>query len=109
MSVNLEAIKAREAAATKGPWTVEYQDDGSSGIYGGDIHGFLYFGFNSPDSAFVCSAREDIPDLVAEVERLRADYDRLNDFEQTQSAKLLARVGEMERQLAAAGVRAELL
>lgn len=33
---------------------------------------------------------KDIPALLAEVERLKADYDRINNFEQSQCAKLLA-------------------
>lgn len=48
----LAEIKARAEAATSGPW-----DDGCSHAVNGE---------------FIAHARQDIPDLVAEVERLRA-------------------------------------
>ena len=74
--LDLESIKAREAAATKGPWQSgplgnEYEaiacfDDGS---WNND----LLCSFNrEADSTFMAEARMDIPALIAEVERLRA-------------------------------------
>ena len=79
--LDLEAIKARAAAATPGPWAqgmagdkllpevdysaafgfiivdAEHSDDGSEGV---------------ADARFIANAREDIDALVAEVEQLRA-------------------------------------
>jgi hypothetical protein len=63
----LQAIEARAAAATLGPWFGQ-----STGIYG---NGFQLVG-RAPDTAatdleFIAAARTDIPALVAEVRRLR--------------------------------------
>ena len=80
--LNLEAIKARCAAATEGPWTVvihAYEDDASLHIlrsdganvamssHDGDPLAFL----SADDGEFIAAARTDVPALVAEVERLR--------------------------------------
>ena len=85
-SLDLEAIKARAAAATEGPWE---WDDPTIGqhwsrpqpwatvvddeVKCGD---YCYGGSSSPiksdaDGQFLAHAREDIPALVTEVERLR--------------------------------------
>lgn len=71
--LDLKPIKAREAAATKGPW-----DDtdprcirhAEPNIYVGDEEIADVYGHN--DSQFIAHARQDIPALIAEVERLRA-------------------------------------
>jgi len=85
--VELDIIKARCEAATPGPWTWHIGgghdwlgpeggpavlDDGSAaGEYQQVIAG------DSPDGEFIAHAREDIPMLVAEVERLRAEVIQL--------------------------------
>lgn len=82
----LAEIKARAEAATPGPWSDRYVigDEGGgpkhrvtfrllSGLTG-DITGHCR---RTPDAAFIAHAREDVPALVAEVERLRAALDIL--------------------------------
>lgn len=72
--LDLEPIKTREAAATKGPWrtffaediAVEESDTGEWIAHLGDeCDG------HEPDAHFIAHARQDIPALIAEVERLR--------------------------------------
>lgn len=65
----LNAIKERVAKATPGPW--EY-DNEERGIWNNG--GFNYLGtvtLSHVDAEFIANAREDVPALVAEVERLR--------------------------------------
>ena len=93
-SLDLEAIKARAAAATEGPWewgdptigqhwsrpqpwATVVDDEVNCGDY-------CYGGSSSPiksdaDGQFLAHAREDIPALVAEVERLRGQLDNPRD------------------------------
>lgn len=72
---HLDEIVARHKAATAGPWTsfVEGRDhtSGSSFIRtgGDDIE---LSGATDADQDFIAHARQDIPRLLAEVERLRA-------------------------------------
>ena len=86
-SLDLEAIKARAAAATEGPWE---WDDPTIGQHWSrpqpwatvvddevSCMAYCYGGSSSPiksdaDGQFIAHAREDIPVLLAEVERLRA-------------------------------------
>lgn len=99
-------IKAREGKATPGPWVVDLPDWGEcNGIiskngtqilsagscipdpqtavdYGGTVHDWkeeIYdYGVHKwDDAAFIAAARQDIPDLLAEVDRLRAENQRL--------------------------------
>jgi len=64
----LDAIKARCEAATPGPWTVSL----------GDLHCIIPEDSNGiNDWHFCANAREDVPALVAEVERLQAEVERL--------------------------------
>lgn len=68
----LNAIKERVAKATFGPW--EY-DNEERGIW--NSGGFNYLGtvtLSHIDAEFIANAREDVPALVAEVERLQAVY-----------------------------------
>ena len=79
----LAAIRARAEAATPGPW------DGVPGrcILPDDwnhrytahqvIEGCIYNPNAENDHAFIAHAREDIPALVAEVERLQAELARV--------------------------------
>jgi hypothetical protein len=70
------AIRAREAAATPGPWHVE-DDKRDLNRWVVSEAGTLEanFGYvgngNQDDSAFVAAAREDVPALLGEVDRLR--------------------------------------
>lgn len=100
----LDEIRAREQEATPGPWITfcDHKQHFDDEFY---IDGFQCEG----DIVFVANARTDIPALLFHIEeqdkriaKLQADYDRINDFEQTQSRKLLGRVAELERERDAA-------
>jgi len=95
-------IKAREQAATPGPWIAEsyypehipepvprfrrVKNDDT------DIVNDLSFSFQRPDAAFIAHARADIPALLAEVERLTQArnylqqlYDKLHERNENRS------------------------
>lgn len=102
MGIDLEAIKAREKAASPGPWVRSkkeaYFRNKQLRPGGVVVCGYMPIsgkGFINPSSAeyigyydeyfvadvghaenmdFVISAREDIPVLIAEVERLRSSH-----------------------------------
>jgi hypothetical protein len=64
----LAEIAARVEAASKGPWKVceDYSD-----VLDGDGHQIISH-FHDPDGQFTAHARQDVPALLAEVERLKA-------------------------------------
>jgi hypothetical protein len=79
--LDLDDIKARAEAATPGPW---FPDEGKAKVYNhaGEVawcrdvvsrgHGaYAIGGQNSANARFTAHAREDVPALIAEVERLR--------------------------------------
>lgn len=70
--LDLEAIKARCEAATPGPWvnTGGRFPKINGGPIGGCDVATLFFA-DGADAAFIAHAREDVPALVAEVERLQ--------------------------------------
>lgn len=83
LDLDLEPIKERLNAATKGPWVAIHDvygysiatEDGESFVV--DCDGQSPFP-NYGDVAFIAATRTDIPALIAEVERLRtilADLD----------------------------------
>jgi hypothetical protein len=65
----LAAIKARTDAATPGPWWYDPRSGEVLGFEGAPVCDLLPM---SEDIAFICSAREDVPALLAEVERLNS-------------------------------------
>ena len=69
----LTAIKVRAEAAAPGPWTLRKGDlhtiEGTDPPHYRVMSRFLA---TDEDTAFIIHAREDIPALLAEVERLRA-------------------------------------
>ena len=67
----LQAIKARANAATPGPWEC-HNDDFVVVLHDGVWH-TISIPDTSPNAAFIAAARADVPALVAEVERLRAE------------------------------------
>ncbi len=70
----LNAIKERVAKATSGPW--EY-DNEERGIW--NNCGFNYLGtvtLSHIDADFIANAREDVPALIAEVERLNKELNK---------------------------------
>jgi len=86
MALDIESIEARANAATPGPWVRIGDSIGADvkkctcgvprSVYGHEsgcgIDGPLITGAAIPDAEFIAAAREDVPALVAEVERLRA-------------------------------------
>lgn len=76
----LAAIKARAEAATPGPWGIEHVE---RRIWAGSERVCFLFGQdrrqNENNGVFIAHASEDIPALLAEVERLRAEVARLKD------------------------------
>lgn len=67
--LNLDAIEARVAAATDGPW----KHGGNDGLVWGPRIGDPVSGSTEPEDAdFIAAARTDVPALVAEVRQLRA-------------------------------------
>lgn len=65
----LDEIKAREQAATPGPW---YTDGWA--LWDDDLNEFVELHDTDPDAQFLAHARTDIPALLAEVERLTKEY-----------------------------------
>lgn len=81
-------IKAREGKATPGPWVdsceIKKTSRGVNACCGvradrgiGEICPLVAYGLKSEDAEFFAHARQDIPDLLAEVDRLRAENKRL--------------------------------
>ena len=100
--LDLDAIRARAEAATPGPWEAGIQWVYSDGqIYADDnrVPDVLGMEFADPDRAedearrgqrnaeFIAAARTDVPTLLAEVKRLRAERDAAREA--------LARVGAL--------------
>lgn len=78
MSLDLDAIRARAAAASAGPWSatdLRHQRGGQIRIFpaGGYFIANVLAGraHTDGDAAFIAHARQDVDDLLAEVERLR--------------------------------------
>lgn len=82
MAIDLDAIKTRAKAATPGPWEVNLLHNSYARvIVQGTAHkntvGIAGIGHTEigaeigKDASFIACAREDIPALIAEVERLR--------------------------------------
>ena len=89
-SLDLEAIKARSEAATEGPWEWDNPTIGQhwsrpepwATVVDDEVNcgGYCYGGSSSPiksdaDGQFIAHAREDIPALLYEVERLQHRLD----------------------------------
>jgi len=75
----LNAIKERVAKASHGPW--EYDED-ERGIW--NKGGFNYLGtvtLSHNSAQFIAHAREDVPALVAEVERLHKALEKVMEVE----------------------------
>lgn len=76
-TARLGEIRERVAAATEGPW-----EHGDRQFTAGD----------QADAEFIAHAREDVPWLLAEVERLTAERDRARDL----AARLEAQIARVE-------------
>lgn len=82
MMLDLTDIKERESKATKGEWQL-----GSFGLHSVDLtNNPTHVHLTSEDMKFIAHARQDIPNLIAEVEKLRealefyADIDNYNNI-----------------------------
>ena len=70
----LKEIEDRTNAATPGPWDMD-----GSGVYGAGETEVVTFTDYLPigdDADFIAYARQDIPDLIAEVRRLREELNQ---------------------------------
>lgn len=86
MTIDLAAIRKRAEDATDGPWKVTNENEGTEylpfWVIGGDDaeegewFAELHVG-NKADATFIANARQDVPALIAEVERLRTQQARL--------------------------------
>jgi hypothetical protein len=102
----LAEIADRVANAASGPWRTEVLAD-SGGVYVGVVaaSGMCVLppqDVDADDAAFIAAAREDVPALLAEVERLREHFNKAIAGFNAQSL----RVTELEAQAAAARGRA---
>jgi hypothetical protein len=119
--LDLDVIKARADAATEGPWTAL-----TTGVAGGD-HWYVCDLDQSiasihasdgedeerrePDAEFIAAARTDVPELLAEVTRLRAELTQaeadvaslcaLRDQQEREGAARLARIKDIQDDRAA--------
>ena len=70
----LEAIRQRAEQATPGPWSMKQE---GADFYMADSQG-RYLDITLADAIFAAHSRQDIPALLAEVERLRADIEHVS-------------------------------
>ena len=68
--MKIEEIKARAEAATRGPWE-QARPSGEYVVNGDNFN--VCMTRRSKDAAFIAHARQDILNLIAEVERLTAE------------------------------------
>lgn len=76
MNEELQAIKERAEKAMPAPWHTNSENEiliDNDGRLGKMIRGY--------DAEFIVHAREDIPTLIAEIERLREALDKITDLE----------------------------
>lgn len=71
--LDTDAIRAREQAATEGPWATEPRLSYTSIRSSDDIT--RADAVREADAEFIAAARTDVPALLAEVDRLRALVD----------------------------------
>lgn len=104
--LDLEAIRQRVEAATPAPWAaMEYDDTpGDEGVCllgaaatvtGQHMIGYFHVGTRQQqeaDGAFTAHAREDVPALLAEIERLREVVAGVADYIDHESAHKFWRV-----------------
>ncbi|SNS43342.1 hypothetical protein SAMN06309944_0235 [Micrococcales bacterium KH10] len=78
----LDEIKARAEAATEGPWAVSEDSESSRAWFTRPFPEFkgkdgrpVHLSITHAETEFIAHAREDIPWLLAEVDRLQAQVD----------------------------------
>ncbi|KYG89020.1 hypothetical protein A0U40_13415 [[Bacillus] sp. KCTC 13219] len=111
--MNIEAIKERVAKATPGPWIIEPEKCGpeGQGVFETDSFGCICEvgdpyprGNNRPQEnmEFIAHAREDVPALIAEVERLKTELaksEKCFEIMEKVSFKLQAKNKELQNRL----------
>ncbi len=93
-TVDLDAIEARAAAATPGPWTHSrgmgrQPDDAGADWLNTPAYSAMVDELETPDAAFIAHARVDVPAMAREIRELRAELTRCQTL-------LAARVNELE-------------
>jgi len=90
----LAAIKAREAAATDGPWLYDHGLLRGGGHIGrrqlAEMHSFSPYHRAEADGTFIAEARTDVPALLAELDRMAAELDRVRTELATTQAQIAA-------------------
>lgn len=77
----LAEIRKRAEKATEGPWNIENVEHQSYAIMSPEyLYGEMFVVAVKDDAIFIAKAREDIPKLLAEVEMLRGQNERLLQF-----------------------------
>ncbi len=82
MSELVDRAKASLEGVTGGPWVISDQDDGTASVWSdgsiifADDSGFRGGFAALPDAEFVAAARQLVPELIAEIERLERVNER---------------------------------
>lgn len=69
--VDVDAIRARAASATPGPWEIEAR------TFGYLVHGARAHVERLENAAFIANARQDVPDLLAALDQAEREIARL--------------------------------
>lgn len=73
--LDLDAIEARAAAATPGPWATSSEWSVRTGARDDELVACVQYKDHGRDAEFIAAARSDVPALVAELRALRAERD----------------------------------
>lgn len=93
----LNAIKQRAEKAEEGMWYLGKKSP--NGLNNIGVKGYMIGQiFDDADAEFIAHAREDVPALVAEVERLREALTKILDYNTFDLAKFETEVIEIARQ-----------
>jgi hypothetical protein len=77
----LKAIRERAEAATPGPWIAEGETVYSSGVLiAGTYPAMICDDCDITEAEFIAHAREDVPKLLAEIERLRSALEEISEI-----------------------------
>lgn len=101
----LAAIRERADKATPGPWTSEHESwAGPNAVLSTTFNGHAVAVCGeeaqpypaSVDAAFIAAARQDVPALLTEIERLKAERGRAIDALSTPGRDAVASTGDLE-------------
>jgi hypothetical protein len=109
-SENLQAIRERANKATAGPWIISHGDDETADeIYIwlriGEVSRSVAEGLLAINSRFIAHAREDVPTLCDEVERLTTE----NTYHELQLDRAREEIGRLQKDASEWQQRAEEL